>query len=126
MRFLIVDDTKSIHSFVRVLLAKVPGLELESVFNGEEALQRLAAGERYDLVLLDWEMPVLNGPGTLAKIAAMGYSVPVVMMTTKNAPDEIAQMLKLGATEYLMKPFTADILFEKLSLVTGRDFSYAA
>jgi len=126
MRFLIVDDTKSIHSFVKALLAKVPELQITSVFNGREALELLASGERFDLVLLDWEMPVLNGPDTLTGIMAAGYHYPVVMMTTKNAPEEISRMLELGASEYLLKPFTADILLEKITQATGKDLPHAA
>ncbi|MGZ3768342.1 MAG: response regulator transcription factor [Bdellovibrio sp.] len=125
-KILIIDDTKSVHAFVKVLLQKCPSIKTTSVFNGAEALESLKKDGSYDLIFLDWEMPILNGPDTLKKMKEMALNVPVVMMTTKNSPDDIQKMLLLGAAEYLMKPFTADIIFEKISLVTGKVFEYAA
>ena len=74
---------------------------------------------------MDWEMPVLNGLDTLSELKKKGVSIPVLIMTTKNSPEDIAQMLDRGASEYLMKPFTIDILFYKIELCTGKFISYA-
>ena len=71
-------------------------------------------------------MPNLNGPDALQEIKSLGINTPVLMMTSKNAPEDIARVLELGASEYLMKPFTVDILFEKMSFVLGRAVEYAA
>lgn len=125
-RILIVDDTKSVQAFVKSLLQKCSEISTTSAFDGAEALEHLKIDSKYDLIFLDWEMPVLNGPETLAKIAEMSLQVPVIMMTTKNSPEDIQKMLALGASEYLMKPFTADIIFEKIEFVTGKVFKYAA
>ena len=105
-RVLIVDDTRSVHAFVKNLLLKSPGIEVTSVYHGEEALETLKQKSDFDLILLDWEMPVLNGPDTLQAIKAMQLKTPVIMMTTKNDPDDIQRMFYLGIHEYLMKPFT--------------------
>lgn len=121
MKILLIDDTKSIHTFVKFLLTKAKGVETKSVFNGAEGVQALTGQETFDLVLLDWEMPVLSGPETLVKLRENGVTVPVIMMTTKNAPEDIIKALELGAREYIMKPFTDDILFEKIQMVTGKD-----
>ena len=56
----------------------------------------------------------------------MSLKAPTVMMTTKNAPEDIAMMLEMGVAEYLMKPFTIDILFEKIEAVSGRVLPYAS
>lgn len=124
-RILIVDDTKSVHAFVKSLLAKSPGLNVTSVYNGLEA-QEILKKEKFDLIFLDWEMPVMDGPTALAELKAKGLKTPIIMMTTKNAPDDIQRMLSLGVAEYLLKPFTIDILFEKISYVTGKTFEYAS
>ena len=125
-RVLVVDDTKSVHAFVRSLCATVSGVELKPAMNGAEALEIIKKDPAFDVILLDWEMPILNGPDTLKALREMKSAVPVIMMTTKSAPEEIAAMLSSGAAEYLMKPFTADILFEKIAFSTGKDISNAA
>lgn len=125
-KILIVDDTKAVHSFVKALLQKSNEVQTESAFNGSEALTKIKGDNKYDLILLDWEMPVLNGPETLAQIKPIAGVAPIIMMTTKNKPEDIQNMLIMGASEYLMKPFTIDILFDKISFVTGKSFEYAA
>ena len=125
-KILIVDDMKSVHSFVKNLLSKAEGLAVTSVFNGQEALDALKSGQQFDLIFLDWEMPVMTGPETLRAFSEIKLSTPVIMMTTKNTTDDIQNMLSLGASEYLLKPFTVDIIFEKINFVTGKDFKYAA
>jgi DNA-binding response OmpR family regulator len=79
-----------------------------------------------DLVLLDWEMPVMNGPETLVEICRRHPGLPIVMMTSRNAPEEIFKMMTSGASEYIMKPFTADILAEKVERILGRSLDAAA
>ena len=123
---LLVDDLKSVHSFVKSLLGKTVGIQTTSVFNGREALSLLKEGKSFDLILLDWEMPELNGPETLREMIDFGVKTPVVMMTTKNDPADIQRMIELGAAEYLMKPFTVDILFDKIEMASGKAFTYAA
>lgn len=125
-RILIVDDTKSVHSFVKHILSRNRNIKTESVFNGSEALVLLKKDSAFDAILLDWEMPLINGPETLQALKRHGISIPVVMMTTKNAITDIQTAMALGASEYIMKPFTEDILFEKLSLVTGKELINAA
>lgn len=123
---LIVDDTRSVHAFVKSLLSGATGLATTSAFNGRDAVELLKSGRKFDVVFLDWEMPLLNGPETLSELKKMGVTAPIVMMTTKSDPDDIRRMLELGVSEYLMKPFTVDILFEKIELVSGKSFSHVA
>jgi two-component system, chemotaxis family, chemotaxis protein CheY len=125
MRILIVDDTKSVHFFVKELLKSETGLSFSDAFNGQEALDCVAANEAFDVILLDWEMPVMTGPECLEKLRANGMTSPIVMMTTKNAVDDIRRVLELGASEYLLKPFTCDILKEKIQSVCGEVFQNA-
>lgn len=126
MKILMIDDTKSVHAFVKGLLAPYASIEITSVFHGAEALTLLKTNSSFDLIFLDWEMPVLNGPDTFAALKAEGYQIPTLMMTTKNKPEDIEKMLNLGVAEYLMKPFTQDILLEKIEFVTGKAVSHAA
>ncbi len=125
-KILIVDDTKTVHAFVKNFLLKCKDIEVTSVFDGQQAVETMKSNNTFDLVLLDWEMPRLTGPETFAEFLKMGIKTPTVMMTTKNAPEDIQKMLEMGVSEYLMKPFTCDILFEKIEFVSGRSFNHAA
>ncbi len=126
-KVLIVDDTRSVHTFVKELLKKKSGLVFTDAFNGQEAIEIVKASkEGFDLILLDWEMPVKTGPESLKELKDLGCASPVVMMTTRNSPDEIMKLLGMGAAEYILKPFTADILIEKIEYACGEAFSRAA
>jgi len=125
-RFLIVDDSKTVHAFLQEVFKKVKGVEWVDAFNGDEALAKLSTDKNFDLIFLDWEMPVKTGPETIQAIRAGNITIPVLMMTSRNKPEDIEQMLVAGASEYLMKPFTADILIEKIAFACGKTLAYAA
>lgn len=125
-RVLIVDDTKSVHAFLKSLLAKCPEVETISVFDGQQAVALLQEQRNFDLILLDWEMPNLNGPAAFKEFVNLRLCIPTMMMTTKNEPEDIQQMLGMGVAEYLMKPFTLDILLEKINYVCGKNLAHAA
>lgn len=117
MQILMVDDSKAVHAFVTDCLSKM-NAKIEHSFNGKEGLEKLHSGKfKFDLVLLDWEMPVLNGPETLPQIRKDFPDLPVVMLTSKNDPQDMIKMLEMGAAEYVLKPFTADILVGKLETI---------
>lgn len=116
MNVLIVDDSKAIFMMVSQMLQE-QGHKAIWAEHGEDACQKLSENE-IDLVLLDWNMPVMSGPEFLEKNLSDGLtSAPIIMMTTENKPEHIKKALQLGAVEYIMKPFTSDILFDKLELV---------
>ena len=117
---LVVDDSRAVHALIREFL-KDTGFTQIDVFDGKQAIDLLATpqGEDVGLVLLDWEMPVMNGPETLKIIRTQGKTLPVVVMTTKNKEEDIAFMLGEGADEYMMKPFTQDIFVSKLEEFLG-------
>jgi two-component system chemotaxis response regulator CheY len=120
IKVLVVDDSKAVHSYIEDCFEGTDGV-LEHAYNGKEALSKILPdlGSKYNVVLLDWEMPVMNGPELLTKVRLEKLTIPIIMMTTKNAPGDISQMLDSGASEYIMKPFTQDIVFEKIESVTG-------
>jgi len=121
---LVIDDTKSVQAFVKSLLGKVKEIHITSAMNGAEAMELIKKGEKFDLVFLDWEMPIMNGPETFQAMKDSHFVTPVIMMTTKNTSEDIEKMLMMGVSEYLMKPFTIDIIFEKIEFVTGKVFKY--
>jgi two-component system chemotaxis response regulator CheY len=121
-KILVVDDTKSIHAYVCGTLNGKQGITTNSVFNGKEAVDLVKSEGLFDLILLDWEMPVLSGIETLQQLKSKTPNTPVIMMTSKNSVEDITRAFSLGASEYIMKPFTPEILFEKINRVMGEVF----
>ena len=124
MKILCIDDSKSVHAFLRQCVSEV-SLDFKSVFDGEEAI-RLFSGPNppsFDVIFLDWEMPKKTGPEVLDEIKRLKVQTPVIMLTSKNDVADISSVLSKGAHEYVMKPFTKDIIIEKLSsLASGGGF----
>ena len=116
---LVVDDSKA----VRMILArtlKELGFEVREAANGREALEVLETEKNsVSLVLADWNMPEINGLELLKQLRQKPElaSLVVVMVTTETELDQMAAALEAGANEYVMKPFTKDILVEKLQMV---------
>lgn len=124
LNILVVDDSKSVHAFIRECFLKTQHV-LTDTFDGQMALQCLEAGNKFDLILLDWEMPILTGPETFDEIRKRKIQTPVVMMTTRNSMEDISRMITAGVNEYAMKPFTRDILFEKIESALGKSIQNA-
>ncbi len=114
-KLLSVDDSKAVHSFINDCL-KESAYEIHHVYDGKQALEILFEGnkQKFDLILLDWEMPIMQGPEVLKEIRSRGVRTPILMLTSKNDPNDIQKVLELGANEYLMKPFTPDLIQEKI------------
>jgi two-component system chemotaxis response regulator CheY len=116
---LVVDDSKA----VRMILGKTLrdlGFEVREAANGREALDVIEIEKTaVSLVLADWNMPELNGMELLKTLRRMPEmaSLVVVMVTTETEVGQMTAALEAGANEYIMKPFTRDILVEKLQLV---------
>ena len=116
MRALIVDDSRFVREFLRGLLVK-KGFECAEAADGQAALDILDAGPEFDIALVDWNMPVLNGYEMLKQLRACGYDLKVMMVTTEAENDFIVRALDAGADEYLMKPFDDAALNEKLAIL---------
>lgn len=119
MKILVTDDSKSVHGFIEAMFAET-GHELLHAFDGNEAVDMISSNTSVDVILLDWEMPKMSGVDALKAIRSNGSSVPILMVTSRNNVKNIAEALEEGANEYVMKPFTKDILFEKLEMVLGK------
>jgi two-component system chemotaxis response regulator CheY len=116
---LVVDDSRAVRMILARTLKEI-GYEVYQAANGREALEIIDAEKNaVTLVLADWNMPEVNGLELLKQLRQkpeLGGLV-VVMVTTENELDHMAAALEAGANEYVMKPFTKDILVEKLGLI---------
>lgn len=107
---------------MRMLIAKSLkeiGVEVAEAGDGREALARLNAGEPVQLMLVDWNMPVMNGYELVCAVRAnaLHADIRIMMVTTETSIEQVQKALDAGANEYLMKPFTKELLIEKLALL---------
>ncbi|GGG36908.1 response regulator [Chelatococcus composti] len=117
---LVVDDSPFIRKVARKILEEL-SFEVSEAGNGQEALDHCMSFMP-DAILLDWNMPVLDGPQFLEAVRAMegGNRPKIVFCTTENDPGHIARALIAGADEYIMKPFDREILtfkFQEVGLI---------
>lgn len=118
MRALVVDDSSPARLHVGRMLADL-GFEVYEAGHGQEARGVLAALGPVELVILDWNMPVMDGLEFLKALRAdRAYQQVLVVMATGNSDvSSIGTALEAGANEYVMKPFTAEDLVSKLSML---------
>lgn len=125
MRALIVDDSRSMRMILGRVLREL-GVETLEAGNGLEALEALTAQTKPDVVLVDWHMPEMNGLEFVRAARAQPrlLMLPIMMVTSEAEEALIQQALDAGASEYLMKPFTAESVRMKLEMI-GFDFGGA-
>lgn len=118
MRALVVDDSKVMRMILTKTLREI-GIEVTEAGHGQEALDRLNEGEPVDLMLVDWNMPLMNGYDLVCAVRANALlaNIRIMMVTTEASMASVEKALAAGANEYLMKPFTHDILREKLAIL---------
>jgi two-component system chemotaxis response regulator CheY len=118
MRALVVDDSRTVRIILREILQEM-GAEVVEAGDGLEALEQLRRHPEIDLVLVDWNMPVMNGLDFILAVRAQPAfdGLRIVMVTTETEGEQIARALRAGANEYVMKPFTKEVLVAKLSLL---------
>jgi len=103
-RILVVDDEPSIRKYLQTLL-EVDGFEVATVSSGKEALKRVGEGDRPDYIILDVLMPEIDGLETLRQLMQVDRSLSVLMLSCSNETNTVVEAIRLGALDYLTKPF---------------------
>ena len=118
MRALVVEDSSTIRMILCQYLRKL-NLEVVEASDGREALARLKEMEPPDLVLVDWNMPVMSGIDFIRAVRELRTydHLPLVMVTTNSEADYLSEAMEAGANEYIQKPCTFEALREKLDLL---------
>lgn len=118
VRALIVDDSRAMRLMIGRIMGEL-GFDTVDAPNGREALDRVATAGPLDVALVDWNMPEMNGYDFLRALRAgqTQQEVPVIMVTTETETSQIIKALEAGANEYVMKPFTKDVIRDKLELL---------
>ena len=120
MKVLLVDDSGSMRTVVARMLETIGVEDIAEAENGQDALAVLEQADVLpDVALVDWHMPGMNGYEFVQEARRHPHwrRMAIMLMTTENEHGDIVKALAAGATEYLIKPFTADALVDKLSLL---------
>ena len=119
MRALLVDDSKAIRMMLRRALTQCGFDDFAEAGDGYEALTVLANGPQPDAAFVDWNMPKLLGIDLVRAIRKNHTfdEMAILMVTSETAFERLEEALQAGADEYVMKPFTVEVLEEKLALV---------
>ena len=119
MQALIVDDSKVMRTILRRLLVEAGFKAISEAANGVDALAALQQLTDPSLVLVDWNMPEMNGLDFVKAVRqeARFNGIRLLMVTTETELHQVSKALEAGANEYLMKPFTPDALHSKLVMM---------
>jgi two-component system chemotaxis response regulator CheY len=119
LKFLVVDDFSTMRRIIRNLLKELGFVNVDEAEDGAIALQRLRNGSGVDFVISDWNMPNLDGLALLQAIRSDPAlkTLPVLMVTAEAKKENIIMAAQAGASGYVVKPFTAATLDEKLNKV---------
>ncbi|MFQ5508692.1 MAG: chemotaxis response regulator CheY [Leptospirillia bacterium] len=118
MKFLVVDDFSTMRRIVRNILKQLGYTEIDEAENGKEALQKLR-GDSFDFVISDWNMPVMTGLELLKEVREDPdlKGTPFLMVTAESKQENVVEAIKAGVSNYIVKPFTADVLKGKIDKI---------
>ena len=120
MKILVVDDYPTMRRIVRNLLDQIGFKEVEEAGNGVEALEKIKI-HRYDLVISDWNMEPMTGLELLKEVRSDANlaKTPFIMVTAESKTENVIAAKQAGASQYIVKPFTAETLKAKIASVVG-------
>lgn len=118
MKILVVDDMVTMRKIVKNILKQLGFSNIEEAENGQEGLQKLR-GDTFGFVVSDWNMPVMTGIDMLRAIRADEKlkTIPVLMVTAEAQQSNLIEAVQAGVSNYIVKPFTAETMQEKLGKI---------
>jgi two-component system, chemotaxis family, chemotaxis protein CheY len=119
MRVLLADDSGTMRAIIRRSLESLGVTGAVEAADGLQAIELFKAGNGFDLVLTDWNMPGKTGIEVAREIRAVDANVPIVMVTTEADKSRVLEAIQAGVSDYLVKPFTTDTLRQKLERFTS-------
>jgi two-component system, chemotaxis family, chemotaxis protein CheY len=115
IKILVVDDSSTTRKIIRNALLKIGFPNVVEASDGVDAFQKLKEGG-FSLILTDWNMPELDGLSFVGRLKKEEEfkQIPVIMITTESANEELVAAMKVGVEDYIVKPFTSEVLQQKL------------
>ena len=118
MKALVIDDSRAMRSILKGYLSDL-GYQVTEAPDGKAALALISAGGTFDLAMVDWNMPEMNGLEFVTNLRTRfpADGIRLIMCTTETEMSQVAKALTAGANEYVMKPFTRDVIKDKLAML---------
>ena len=113
MNIMLVDDSRTIRNIQKNILSCLGHTDIVEAADGVEALKKIAESTP-DLILLDWNMPNMDGLTLLKKVREQGMKMPIIMCTTEAEKTRVVQAIQAGASNYVVKPFSTETMAEKI------------
>jgi len=113
VKILVVDDSSTMRRIITNTLSRIGFTEVVEAEHGKAGLVKLSQGG-IEMIITDWNMPEMDGLEFVQAVRSRDTSVPILMVTTNAAKEDIVQALQAGVNNYVVKPFTPDTLKEKI------------
>jgi len=113
MKVMLVDDSRTMRNIQKGILTQLGYSEIEEAADGLDALSRVGAFQP-ELLLVDWNMPNMDGLTFVKQYRAKGGKSPILMVTTEAEKSRVVEAIKAGVNNYVVKPFTPDGLAERI------------
>jgi two-component system, chemotaxis family, chemotaxis protein CheY len=114
MRIMLIDDSKTMRNIQKSVLSQLGYTQVEEACDGQDALSKVGAFNP-DLILVDWNMPNMDGLTFVKNYRQMNKSIPVIMVTTESEKARVIEAIKAGVNNYVVKPFTPDLLSQRIN-----------
>ncbi|TVQ61135.1 MAG: response regulator [Phycisphaerales bacterium] len=114
MRIMLIDDSKTMRNIQKSVLSQLGYTQVEEACDGQDALSKVGAYQP-ELLLVDWNMPNMDGLTFVKTFRQQNKSVPIIMVTTEAEKSRVIDAIKAGVNNYVVKPFTPDLLSQRIS-----------
>jgi two-component system chemotaxis response regulator CheY len=113
MKILLIDDSKTMRNIQKSVLTQLGYTVIEEACDGQDALSKVGAFQP-DLILVDWNMPNMDGLAFVKAFRAGNKTTPLIMVTTESEKSRVIEAIKAGVNNYVIKPFTPDLLSQRI------------
>ncbi|MBY0261516.1 MAG: response regulator [Phycisphaerales bacterium] len=114
MKIMLIDDSKTMRNIQKSVLTQLGYTSLEEACDGQDALNKVNEFKP-DLILCDWNMPNMDGLSFVKAFRTQNKATPVIMVTTESEKARVIEAIKAGVNNYVVKPFTPDLLSQRIS-----------
>lgn len=114
MKIMLIDDSKTMRNIQKSVLAQLGHTQIEEACDGQDALSKVAAFAP-DLILVDWNMPNMDGLTFVKHYRQLNKVTPLIMVTTESEKSRVIEAIKAGVNNYVVKPFTPDLLSQRIN-----------